>query len=109
MKVCFAVKNNAGLDSKMDARFGRANYFLIYDIEKEKIVSIEANMLKNEKRDVGIKTVTFIVGTGCKVAVGAQPGSKAAEILEKTHVKIIVNDKDTVRDVLEKYKEELTV
>ncbi|NIM15868.1 MAG: hypothetical protein GTO45_28060 [Candidatus Aminicenantes bacterium] len=39
MKLFIPVENNDGLNSKLDARFGRAGYFLIYDMEKQAVES----------------------------------------------------------------------
>lgn len=109
MKVLFAVQNDAGLDSMLDSRFGRAGYFLIYDMDEEKIVSIEENKFKNEGHGVGIKIASFVSGAGCGAAIGAQPGPKAAQILEQANVKMIAADGGTVKEMLEQYKKELTI
>ena len=109
MKVLFAVENNAGLDSELDSRFGRAGYFLIYDTREEEILSIQENAFKNEAHGVGIKIAGFVVEQGCNAAVGAQPGPKAASVLEQARVKMIVQDKGTVKEALEQYKKDLTV
>lgn len=109
MNVLFAVENNAGLDSKLDSRFGRAGYFLIYDTDKDEVLSIQENAFKNGAHGVGIKIAGFVIEQGCKVAVGPQPGPKAMSILEQADVKIIVHDKGTVKEALEQYKEDLTV
>ena len=107
MKVLFAVEDKKGIDSKLDGRFGRAGYFLVYDTEGEKVLSIEENKYRNEGHGVGIKTASFVVESGCTAAVGAQPGPKAAAVLQQAKVKVIVESKGTVKEALEKYKEEL--
>ncbi|MCK5055030.1 MAG: NifB/NifX family molybdenum-iron cluster-binding protein [Candidatus Aminicenantes bacterium] len=107
MNVLFAVENNAGLDSRLDNRFGRAGYFLIVDTDSETILSTEENKYKNEGHGVGIKTATYVISSGCKVAVGAQPGPKAAAILEQGNVKLIVNETGTVKEVLQRIKDKI--
>lgn len=107
MKVFITVENDAGLDSRLDNRFGRAGYFLVYDIEEEKIISIEENMFKNDAHEVGIKIASFVVGKGCRAAIGAQPGLKAAAILEKAKVKMIAADQGTVKELIERFKSQL--
>ncbi|MCK4761792.1 MAG: NifB/NifX family molybdenum-iron cluster-binding protein [Candidatus Aminicenantes bacterium] len=104
MKVLFAVKNDAGLDSELDERFGRAGYFLIYDTEAGKILSIEENKARNEGHGVGLKTSAYVVEKGCAAAVGAQAGPKAADILRQAGVKMIVENKGTVKEMLEKHR-----
>ena len=109
MNVFIAVENNAGLDSILDNRFGRAGYFMVYDTDSQKILSIEKNKYKNEGHGVGIKVASRAVESGCQAIIGAQPGPKAADILEQAHIKIIVDHHGTVKEALERHKKELTV
>jgi predicted Fe-Mo cluster-binding NifX family protein len=109
MNVFIAVENNAGLDSLLDKRFGRAGYFMVYDTDSQKILSIEENQYKNEGHGVGIKVASQVVGSGCQAVIGAQPGPKAADLLDQAHIKMIVDDHGTVKEALERHKKELTV
>lgn len=102
MKLFIPVENNDGLNSKLDARFGRAEYFLIYDMEKQAVESVEANPYKNMDHGVGIKVASYAVGTGCTVAVGAQPGPKAASVLQRINMKIVEMKGGTVKEAIEK-------
>ncbi|UCH94705.1 MAG: NifB/NifX family molybdenum-iron cluster-binding protein [Candidatus Aminicenantes bacterium] len=107
MRVFIAVESNAGLDSKLDNRFGRAGCFIVYDMEEEKIISIEENMFKNDAHEVGIKIASFVVGKGCRAAIGAQPGPKAAAVLEKAKIKMIPADQGTVKELIGRFKSQL--
>jgi predicted Fe-Mo cluster-binding NifX family protein len=109
MKVLIAIENNAGMDSILDRRFGRAGYFLVYDTDEKKILTIQENQFKNDGHGVGIKTATFVIENGCQAVIGAQPGPKAAAILEQANVKMIIDDKGTVKEALEIHKQDLTV
>lgn len=109
MKVLIAVENNAGLDSMLDTRFGRAGYFLVYDTDEQKILTIQENQFKNDGHGVGIKTATFVIENGCQAIIGAQPGPKAASILVQAKVKMIVEDNGTVKEALERHKQDLAV
>jgi predicted Fe-Mo cluster-binding NifX family protein len=102
MKLFIPVENNDGLNSKLDARFGRAGYFLIYDMEKQEVESVEANPYKDVDHGVGIKVASYAVGTGCTVAVGAQPGPKAAAVLKKINMKVVEMKGGTVKEAIEK-------
>jgi len=105
MNVLIAVENDAGLDSKLDSRFGRASYFLIYDMDEEKIVSIEENKFKNEPSGVGLRTASFLIDSGCKVAIGARPGPKAASILNAANIKIVTVENKTAKEAIDWYKQ----
>jgi predicted Fe-Mo cluster-binding NifX family protein len=73
-------------------------------MDDESVISIEENKYKNEGHGVGIKTASYVVESGCKAAVGAQPGPKAAQILNQAGIKMIVDDQGTVKDALERVK-----
>lgn len=104
MKILFAVESDNGLDSRLDNRFGRAAYFLIWDMDDEKVLSIEENQYKNDGHGVGIKAANLVIDHGCGTVIAAQPGPKAAAILAQAGVKVIVDDKGTVKEALEKYR-----
>lgn len=107
MKVMIAVKENAGLDSKLDSRFGRAAYFLVYDTEEKKVLSIVENAFKNEDSGAGIKTGAFVIENGCRAVIGAHTGPKLSEILREAKVTMIAETEGTARGALERYKDQL--
>ena len=109
MKIFIALENNAGLDSNLDNRFGRASYFMVYDQDGDTVISIEENKYKNEGHGVGTRVATWLVESGCQAVIGAQPGPKAAALLNQAGVKIIVDDKGTVKEALERNESALTV
>ena len=95
------------IDGQLDSRFGRAGYFLIVDTDSETVLTNEENKYKNEGHGVGIKTATYVVSSGCKVAIGAQPGPKAAAILEQGNVKLIVAETGTVKEMLQRIEDKI--
>jgi predicted Fe-Mo cluster-binding NifX family protein len=101
MIVMFAVENNAGLESKLDCRFGRAAYFLYYDTDEKKILAVDENEFKNEDSGVGIKIGTMAIEKKCGAVIGAQTGPKLSEILREAGIKVIVRNEGAVRDALE--------
>ncbi|MCP5102884.1 MAG: dinitrogenase iron-molybdenum cofactor biosynthesis protein [bacterium] len=108
MKIAIAVENNAGSESKLDQRFGRAAYFLVYDSEEKKILSVVENKFKDLGHGVGIKVGTLLVEEGCSAVIGPQTGPKLVEILKKACVKIITEDTGTVKEALERHLPEIT-
>lgn len=102
MKLFIPVENNDGLNSKLDARFARAGYFLIYDMDKQEVESIQKNPYRELDHGVGIKVASYAVGTGCTTAVGAQPGPKSAAVLERINMKVVVMKGGTVKEAIEK-------
>lgn len=98
-----AVENNAGLDAKLDSRFGRAAYFVIYDTDTEQIISNQENKFKDQAQGVGIKTASYVAENNCQMAIGARPGPKAASVLVEAKIKMVVAENCTAREAIEKY------
>lgn len=107
MKILLAVETDKGIESPIANRFGRAAFFLIFGTDENRVLSVRVNEFKNEGHGVGIKVANFIVENDYPVVIGAQPGPKAEQVLNRAKVRIIVDDHGTVRDVLERHKEKI--
>ncbi len=103
MKVFIAIDSNLGLDSPVGEYFGRAAYFLIYDLELDRIDTLLENTFKNDAQGVGIRVATLAVQQGCGAVIGAQPGPKAVDVLVKAGIQILVMAKGTAKQALEHY------
>lgn len=106
MKILIPVKSDNGLDAQLDTRFGRGEYFLIYDLEQDNIVSIVVNKYKNEAHGAGIKAATYLVDNSCDVLIGAVPGPKASAVLEEAGVKTMTMTGGIARVAVETVKAE---
>lgn len=104
MKIFCAVENDSGLDSKIDSRFGRAAYFLIYDTEKEEIESLEKNPFLNQDHGVGIQVGNRVIQKKCQIAVGPKFGPKVVEVLKTANVDLIIAENSPVKEILKKIK-----
>ena len=104
MKAFIAVENNAGIDSRLDNRFARAGYFMVYDMESDKILSIEENRFKNGAHGVGIETGNYLIKSGCKLAIGANPGPKAESVLRAGNIEFYISENCTAKDAIERYR-----
>lgn len=105
MKAFISISEDNGIKSKIDTRFGRGNYFMVYDMENESILNVEENQFKNEGHGVGIKTAGVAVEKGCTLVIGAQPGPKAEQVFKEGNVEIFVITEGNVNDAVRKYKE----
>jgi len=105
MKAFIVVSENKGMESMIDSRFGRGNYFMVYDMENDNVIEIEENKFRNEGHGVGIKTAGIAVEKGCALAIGALPGPKAEQVFTEGHIEIFVVKEGTVKDAVRKYRE----
>ncbi len=104
MKTFIAISENKGLDSEIDTRYGRASFFMIYDMDSDKILEVEENKFKEEGHGVGIKTSGLTIEKGCKLMIGAKPGPKAEQVLSEGGVEVFTVTSGTVRDALNSYR-----
>ncbi len=102
MKVC-VTSTGPGLDSELDPRFGRCQYFLFVDPE-----SLESEAVENPHLAVaegaGIQSAQFVANKGVEAIITGQVGPNAFSILQSAGVKILIGSSGEVREVLERYK-----
>lgn len=105
MKLFIPVEKDNGLSSNLDARFGRAGCFLIYNTEKEAVEGVRENPYKNVDHGAGIKAATLAVETGCGVVLGTQPGPKAAAILAQAGMKVVEINGGTAKEAVNAFQQ----
>ena len=102
MKIVFTTKGTEWT-SEMDARFGRTEYFLIYDDETKELTSFDNRSIEKEAHGAGTKTAQKLFELQANVLItGNGPGGNAGGVLERTGVKIYIGAGDML--VEEAYK-----
>ena len=93
-------------DSKMDPRFGRTEFFFIYDEETEKVETYDNRAIVNEAHGAGPKTAQKMSEFGVDVLItGNGPGGNAAAVVTQTGTKVYVGAGDmTVKEAYDAYK-----
>ncbi|MBW4827123.1 MAG: NifB/NifX family molybdenum-iron cluster-binding protein [Clostridiaceae bacterium] len=95
--------NGKDLDSTLDLRFGRCNYFIIYDIEKSDFESIENKGLTSEG-GAGIAASQQLIDENVDVIITGKLGPNAFNIINKADVKVFKSQAISIKDAIEKYK-----
>ena len=105
MKIAFTAKGT-DWDSQMDPRFGRTEFILVYDEEKETFESFDNRDIENEAHGAGPKTSQKLFELGAQVLItGNGPGGNAATVLEKAGVKSYIGAGEmNVKQAYEAYK-----
>ncbi len=90
----------------MDPRFGRTEYFLIYDDEKDELSHYDNRDSANDAHGAGPKTAQKLFEFSPNILItGNGPGGNAATVLEKTGVKIFIGAGEmTVKEAYEAFK-----
>jgi predicted Fe-Mo cluster-binding NifX family protein len=106
MIIIFTSKGTTW-DSLMDSRFGRANYFVIYNEESSEISSIDNQDSENEAHGAGTKSAQGLYDLKANVLItGNGPGGNAASIIEKLGISCFIGANDmTVKEAYQLYKE----
>lgn len=104
MKIAFTAKG-PNWNSKIDPRFGRTEYLLVYDTLTKELKSIDNRDIENEAHGAGPKTAGLIYDSEAEVIItGNGPGENAARALEKAGVKIYTGaEKMKIKEALEAF------
>ena len=104
MKIAFTTKGTKW-SSPMDPRFGRTEFFLVYDDEKHEFNHFDNRAIEKVAHGAGPKTAQKLFELKANVLItGNGPGGNAATILEKAGMKIFIGANGmTVKEAFEAY------
>lgn len=102
MKVA-VTSTGKDLESKVDARFGRAKWFILFDTEtnQHQVINNEQNL--NASQGAGIQTAENISRHNVKAVITGNCGPKAFKTLNTAGIQIYCAADGTVAEVLEKF------
>ncbi|MFH2143539.1 MAG: NifB/NifX family molybdenum-iron cluster-binding protein [Bacteroidota bacterium] len=105
MRIAF-TSTGTNWDSVIDSRFGRTEYFFIYDEETQQISINDNSAVKNEAHGAGTATAQKMYEIKPDVLItGNGPGENAAAALKQLNMKIFVDAHDmTIKQAYENYK-----
>lgn len=104
MRIAITSTGNSH-DSKIDRRFGRCSYFVIFDTESESTEFIP-NPNKENNEGAGPASVQLIAQKGVKKVVSGEFGAKVKAIFDQLQVQLIALDENekTVSEILDLIK-----
>jgi predicted Fe-Mo cluster-binding NifX family protein len=88
MKIAIASTGNT-LDAKLDERFGRCGYFVIYDTDTKAIEFIP-NPNKDAEDGAGPASVQLVASRGVEKIVAGEFGIKIKTLLDSLKIQMIV-------------------
>ena len=103
MKIAFTTSGET-LDAPLDSRFGRAQKFLIYDLDSETFEMIDNQQNLNAAQGAGIQSAETVARLGAKGLVTGHCGPKAFRVLLAAGIKVYTSDTPTVAAALEEYR-----
>jgi predicted Fe-Mo cluster-binding NifX family protein len=101
MKVAITSTGNS-LDSKLDQRFGRCSYFIIYDSETNGI-EILPNNNKDALEGAGPAAVQLVASRSVQKIVSGEFGYKIKSLLDSLRIQMIIYKEPdkTVQEVID--------
>jgi len=103
MKVAVSSMGK-NLESQVSTVFGRCPYFVIAEIEKKKIVKIEAieNTSFGQMGGAGISTAQAIAEKDVETIITGNIGPRASDVLRQFNIKVY-SGSGLVKEVLQKF------
>ena len=105
MKIAFTTKGKEW-DSMMDPRFGRTEFLVIYDDEKNELNSVDNRAIDEVAHGAGPQTAQKLFDLNPDVLItGNGPGGNAARVLEQSGMKVYVGAGEmTIQEAFDAYK-----
>ncbi len=105
MKIAFTAAGTTW-DSMIDPRFGRTEFFIVYNDETQETTVFDNSAVKNEAHGAGTATAQKIFEIKPDVLItGNGPGENAATALKQLDMKIFVNAHNmTIKEAYDNYK-----
>ncbi|MEA3305336.1 MAG: NifB/NifX family molybdenum-iron cluster-binding protein [Candidatus Omnitrophota bacterium] len=101
-KICVTSQGNT-LDSQVDPRFGRCQYFIIVNTE-----TLEFEAIQNPNLDTmggaGVQSGQLVASQQVKAILTGNVGPNAFQTLQAAGVTVITGVSGSIKDAVEKYK-----
>jgi predicted Fe-Mo cluster-binding NifX family protein len=93
-------------DDLMDPRFGRTQFFFVYDEECDEVETFDNSAINNEAHGAGPRTAQKLIELGAAALItGNGPGGNAARVLDTTGIEVYIGAGEfSVRQAYEAYK-----
>lgn len=102
MKMCITAAGGS-LESTVDPRFGRCQYFIIVDSDTMEFEAIE-NPSISATGGAGIQSAQSIANKGIEVLITGSIGPNAFPILDASGIKVVSVAGGSVADAIKQYK-----
>jgi predicted Fe-Mo cluster-binding NifX family protein len=100
MRIAVTAQGN-DVTAPVDPRFGRCQYFIIYDTDTNEFV-VRANE-SAAKSGAGIQSAQFMIDNNVQVVISGEVGPNARQVLQSAGIEIRTTTARTVREAVEQF------
>ena len=105
MKIAVTSKGD-NLESQLDARFGRARYFIVIDPDSMEFEVVDNKQNVNAPQGAGIQAAQTVANHKVEYVLSGHCGPKALKALSAAGMKVIVGLSDcSVKEAVNRFKE----
>lgn len=103
MKLAISVEG-AGLDARLDPRFGRATAFLIHDLESGENLLVDNAQNLDAAQGAGIQAAQTVAASGAKALISGHVGPKAFSALSAAGIGIYLSGAASAEEAIKAFK-----
>lgn len=101
-KICVTSQGN-NLESEIDPRFGRCQYFIFVDSDTLKFEAMQ-NPNIEAQGGAGVQSAQFVASKNAKAVVTGNVGPNAFQTLTAAGIEIFTGASGSIRQAIERYK-----
>ena len=102
MRVCITAEGN-NLDSNVDQRFGRCQYFIFFDTDTSEFEAVQ-NENVSGMGGVGVQSGQLVAERQAKVVITGKVGPNASQTLQAAGIDVVLDVSGSVKDAVERFK-----
>ena len=103
MKI-IVTSSGKGIGAEMDARFGRAKFFIVVDMETGETETVDNSINMNALQGAGIQAAETASKLGAECIITGNLGPKASQALNAAGIKTFQCSGGTVEEAIQKFK-----
>jgi predicted Fe-Mo cluster-binding NifX family protein len=103
MKIAVTSRGE-DLSSQVDARFGRARYFVIVETETGEFTALDNEQNLNAAQGAGVQAAQHVAGQGVEAVITGHCGPRAFQVLTAGGIKVFNGLDGTVAEAVEQFK-----
>ena len=102
MKICITAEGNT-LDSNVDQRFGRCQYFIFVDTDTLQFEAVQ-NENVSGMGGVGVQSGQLVAEKQAKAVITGKVGPNASQTLQAAGIDVVLDVSGSVKDAIERFK-----